>query len=110
MAGVLRTVEKLWGVKHAESRELAEKLYGELTKQILIRKSPEKLDQKVDRVKYQVDPRLVLESRMNPRLIKKRPDNCLSLPHPIVDHSVPIITSSKCRIPHLQHLQTQIEQ
>lgn len=104
MAGVLRTVERLWGVKHPESRDLAEKLYGELTKQILIKKSPEKLDYKVDKLKYQLDPTVVFESKINPRLVKKRADNCLSLPHPIVDHSVPQITTSKCPRPHLQHL------
>lgn len=29
---VLQTCEKLWGIKHPESRQLAENLYGEMTK------------------------------------------------------------------------------
>jgi len=31
MVGTLKTVEQLWGNKHPECRDLAEKLYGELT-------------------------------------------------------------------------------
>ena len=88
MTNVLKTVERLWGVKHPESRDLAEKLYGEMTKQILTKKSPERMEVKLDRVQYKLDPTVVQDSRINPRLVKKRPDNCLSLPHPIVDVSI----------------------
>jgi hypothetical protein len=78
----------LWGTKHPESRDLAEKMYGEMTKQILTKKEPQTMETRVDKRQYQLDPTVVRDSRINPRLVKKRPDNCLSLPHPIIDPSV----------------------
>ena len=75
MLHTLKTVEKLWGVKHPESRALAEKLYDELTKQILIRKSFQKMDLKLDRTRFKPDPAIVKDSFIHPKLVKKRPDN-----------------------------------
>ena len=52
MLTTLRTFEQLCGTKHPESRAIAERLYGELTREILIRHSPLNMPLKVDRVRF----------------------------------------------------------
>ena len=80
MLQTLKTFEQLCGTKHPESRSIAEKLYGELTRDILIRHSPLNMPLKVDRVKYQLDEQIVKDSYIHPSLVKKRPENSLNLP------------------------------
>jgi hypothetical protein len=60
MVTTLKTVEKMWGVKHPESRDLAEKLYGELTQQILMRKAPEQMG--IRKAEFMPHPNVVKDS------------------------------------------------
>lgn len=80
MISTLRTFEQLCGTKHPESRLIAEHLYGEMTRDILIRQSPLKMSLKVDQVKFALDEKVVRDSYIHPSLVKKRPENSLNLP------------------------------
>lgn len=67
------------------------------------------MELKVNKADFMPDPEVVKDSYIHPRLVKKRPDNSLSLPQPFIDRNVKDIASNRCRVPQLQYLQQQIE-
>ena len=46
-------VQKLWGTKHPEGRELTESVYRELVQNLLIKESPEQITLKLPKKKLQ---------------------------------------------------------
>lgn len=88
---------------------IAEKLYGELTRDILIRHSPMDMQLKVDRVKFAPDKRVVQDSFINPTLVKKRPENSLNLPTVYTSQDSQTYTTREFVNTSLQKLNAKIQ-
>jgi|LauGreDrversion4_2_1035121.scaffolds.fasta_scaffold363660_1 hypothetical protein len=73
-------VQKLWGTKHPEGRELTDSVYRELVQNLLIKESPEQITLKLPKKKLLPDSKIVQNARINPVLVKK---NELNLPESI---------------------------
>ena len=73
-------VQKLWGTKHPEGRELTDNVYRELVQNLLIKESPKQICLKLPKRKLQPDLKIVQNARINPVLVKK---DELSLPESV---------------------------
>ena len=73
-------MQRLCGSKHPEARHLAEDLYAELNKQLLMKKEPSKIPLKLASWKLAPSYESVKDAKINPCLVKKTSLNSLKLP------------------------------
>lgn len=86
-------VQKLWGTKHPEGRELTESVYRELVQNLLIKENPLHMELKLDQRKTLPDIQFVQDARINPVLVKKTELNLPSTIRPL-SSSNPMLRSS----------------
>ena len=92
MIRTLKNFENLCGTKHQEARQIAEDLYGELTRKIIIQNSKSSLEKKKPYfAKIPLDEQTVYDCRINPKLVKRRPENSLVLPRVNYGKKLPIV-------------------